>query len=91
MAVELAADELERVPARIAGRLWRAGRRTQVRRYVTAMVAALERKNGRTLTWQPGEGDPDRMQRLLVRRWAWIGSDDIRCYAIEPPALGTRC
>ena len=45
MAVELAADELERVPERIAGRSWRAEPRTQVRRYVTALAAA---RSGRT-------------------------------------------
>ena len=69
----MAADELERVPARIAA--GSDGRsRTQVRRYVTALALPGAEERG-TLTWQPGEVNPDRMQRLLVRR---LGLDGVR-------------
>jgi SRSO17 transposase len=88
VVVDLAVDELDRVHERIAGRFARAEPRARVRRYVSGLVAALERKNGRTLAEQAGEASPDGMQRLLRRAdWDVDGvRDDVRDYAIE--ALG---
>ena len=83
--VELAAGELDRLHERIAGRFARAEPRARVRRYVSGLVAGLERKNGWTLAEQAGELSPDGMQRLLRRAdWDVDGvRDDVRGYAIE--------
>jgi hypothetical protein len=43
--VDLVVDELDRVHERIAGRFARSEPRARVRRYVTGLVAGLERKN----------------------------------------------
>jgi hypothetical protein len=51
VVVELAADELDRVHERICGRFARAEPRARVRRYVSGLVAGLERKNGWTVSW----------------------------------------
>jgi SRSO17 transposase len=85
MIADLAAGELERVHARIAGRFARSEPRGRVREYVPGLVAGLERKNGWTLAEWAGEASPDGMQRLL--RWAdWDVDgvrDDLRDYVIE--------
>ncbi|MBP2365158.1 hypothetical protein JOF36_000854 [Pseudonocardia parietis] len=47
--------------------VWLAEPRVRMRRYVSGLVAGLERKNGWTLAEHVGEGSPDGMQRLL--RW----------------------
>jgi hypothetical protein len=70
VVVDLAVDELDRVHERISGRFGRAEPRARVRRYVSGLVARLERKNGWTLAEQAGEVSPDGMQRLL-RRADW--------------------
>ena len=83
--VDLAAGEMERMLEQIAGRFARAEPRARFRRYVSGLVAGLERKNGWTLAEQAGETVPDGMQRLL-RRADWdVGGvrDDVRGYAIE--------
>jgi len=82
MVVELAADELDRVHEQIAGRFTRTEPRARVRRYVSGLVAGLERKNGWTLAEQAGEVCPDGMQRLLRRAdWDVDGvRDDVRGY-----------
>jgi hypothetical protein len=45
VVVDLVATELDRVPARIAGRFTRSEPRGRVREYVSGLVAGLERKN----------------------------------------------
>jgi SRSO17 transposase len=83
MVVELAADELDRVHERIAGRFARASRGPWVRWYVSGLVAGLERKNGWTLAEQAGEVSPGGMQRLLRRAdWDVDGVRDVRGYVI---------
>jgi hypothetical protein len=63
MVLSLVADELDRLHERIAGRFSRAEPRARVRRYVSGMVAVVERKNGWTLAEQAGETCPDRLLR----------------------------
>ena len=67
MVTVLVADELDVVHERIAGRFARAEPRARVRRYVSGLVAGLERKNGWTLAEHAGDLSPDGMQRLLRR------------------------
>ena len=55
VVLDLVADELDRVHERIAGRFARAEPLARVRRYVSGLVAGLERKNGWTLAEQAGE------------------------------------
>jgi SRSO17 transposase len=85
VVLEMAAEELERLHERIAGRFARAEPRARVRRYVSGLVAGLERKNGWTLAEQAGELTPDGMQRLLRRAdWDVDGvRDDVRGYVVE--------
>jgi SRSO17 transposase len=84
MVVDLVADELDRVHERVAGRFAQAEPRARVRRYVSGLVAGLERKNGWSPAEQAGEVCPDGMQRLLRRAdWDVDGvRDDIRDYVI---------
>ena len=86
VVVELAAGELGQLVGQIADRFARAEPRARVRRYVSGLVAGLERKNGWTLAEQAGELSPDGMQRLLRRAdWDVDGvRDDVRGYV-------TRC
>jgi SRSO17 transposase len=90
MVAELAAAELDRVHGRIAGRFARAEPRTRVRKYVSGLVAGLERKHGWTRAERAGEVSPDGMQRLLRRAdWDIDGvRDDVRGYVVEQ--LGDR-
>ena len=85
MVVDVAAVELDRLHARVAGRFARAEPRARMRGYVVGLVAGLERKNGWTLAERAGEASPDGMQRLL--RWAdWDIDgvrDDVREYVVE--------
>ena len=85
MVVDLAAGELERALERISGRFARAEPRARVRRYVSGLVAGLERKNGWTLAEQAGETVPDGMQRLLRSADRDVGGvrNDVRGYAVE--------
>ena len=80
----LVAGELDRVHERIAGRFARAEPRARVRKYVSGLVAGLERKNGWKLAERAGEVSPDGMQRLLRRAdWDVDGvRDDVRDYVI---------
>jgi hypothetical protein len=82
--LDLVADELDRVHERIAGRFARAELRARGRRYVSGLVAGLERKNGWTLPEQAGAVCPDEMQRLLHRAdWDVDGvRDDVRGHEI---------
>ena len=94
MVVDIAAAELDRVHARIAGRFARAEPRARVREYLSGLVAGLERKNGWTLAERAGEVSPDGMQRLL-RDADWDTRevrDDVRDYVIEHPrGTGMGC
>jgi SRSO17 transposase len=85
VVLDLVADELNRLHGRIGGRFARAEPRARVRRYVSGLVAGLERKNGWTLAEQAGEVSPDGMQRLLRRAdWDVDGvRDDVRGYVAE--------
>src|SRR5215472_18552750 len=85
VVLDLVTDELDCVHERIAGRFARAEPRARVRRYVSGLVAGLERKNGWTLAEHAGDVSPDGMQRLLRRAdWDVDGvRDDIRGYVIE--------
>ena len=82
--VDVVAGELDRVHERIAGRFARAEPRARVRKYVSELVAGLERKNGWTLAERAAEVSPDGMQRLLRRAdWDVDGvRDDVRDYVI---------
>src|SRR6202035_920464 len=90
MMMDVVAAELDWAHERIAGRFTRAEPRTRVRKYLTGLVAGLERKNGWTLAEQAGEVVPDGMQRLLRRAdWDVDGvRDDIRGYVVDH--LGDR-
>jgi len=70
------------VHERIAGRFARAEPRARMRRYVSGLVAGLERKNGWTLAEHAGDVSPDGMQRLLrCADWDADGvRDDVRDY-----------
>jgi SRSO17 transposase len=90
VVVDVVAEELDRVHARIAGRFTRSEPRQRVREYVSGLVAGLERKNGWTLAEHAGALSPDGMQRLLRRAdWDIDGvREDLRDYVIEH--LGDR-
>ena len=83
--MDVVAAELDRVHERIAGWFGRAEPRARVRKYVSGLVAGLERKNGWTLAEWAGEVSPDGMQRLLRRAdWDVDGvRDDVRGYVAE--------
>ena len=84
--VDLAAAELDRLHERIAGRFGRAEPRARVRKYVSGLVAGLERKNGWTLAERAAEVSPDGMQRLL-RRADW-DVDGVRPQLLVPLDAG---
>jgi SRSO17 transposase len=85
VVTDLVADELDTVYELIAGRFGRSEPRARVRRYLSGLVAGLERKNGWTLAELAGEACPDGMQRLLRRAdWDVDGvRDDVRGYVID--------
>jgi len=56
---------LDTLHTRIAPRFRRAEARTRVRRYLTALLAPVERKNGWQLAEHLGEAGPQGVQRLL--------------------------
>jgi hypothetical protein len=56
---------LDAAHTRIAPRFARAEARTRVRRYLDALRAPVERKNGWQLTEHLGEAGPQGVQRLL--------------------------
>jgi hypothetical protein len=68
--VDLVAGELDQFLGQIADRFARAEPRARVRRYVSGLIAGLERKNGWTLAEQAGDLSPDGMQRQF-RRAGW--------------------
>jgi SRSO17 transposase len=78
-------DELGHLLGRVAGRFGRSEPRRRVHRYVSGLVAGLERKNGWTRAEHAGEVSPDGMQRLLRRAdWDIDGvRDDVRAYVVD--------
>ncbi len=56
---------LDALHTRIAPRFARAEARTRVRRYLDALLAPVERKNGWQLAEHLGEAGPQGVQRLL--------------------------
>ena len=59
------AATLDALHTRIASRFARAEARTRVRRYLSALLAPVERKNGWQLAEHLGEAGPQGVQRLL--------------------------
>ncbi len=77
VVLEMAAGELERLYKRISGRFARAEPRARVRRYVSGLVAGLERKNGWTLA------EPGRSRRQLGAH-AYAPADALAPAALTP-------
>ena len=84
VVVELAADELDRVLERIAGRFARAEPRARACRYVAGLTAGAGAEERVDAGREAGEASPDRMQRLLRRAdWDVDGvRDDVRSYVV---------
>lgn len=76
---------LDAVYARIAPRFRRAEARTRVRRYLDALSAPIERKNGWQLAEHLGETGPQGVQRLLnAADWgAEAVRDDLIAFVAE--------
>src|SRR5947209_3629197 len=76
---------LDAVHARIAPRFARAEARTRVRRYLEALLATVERKNGWQLAEHLGEAGPQGVQRLLNGAdWdAEAVRDDLIAFVVE--------
>src|SRR6516165_8520162 len=76
---------LDAVHTRIAPRFARSEARTRVRRYLDALLAPVERKNGWQLAEHLGEAGPQGVQRLLnAAHWdAEAVRDDLRGYVVE--------
>ncbi len=79
------AEELAKLHARIAPRFRRAEVRTRARRFLEALLAPVERKNGGPLAEELGERGPRGVQRLLGDA-DWDEEalrDDLRAYVTE--------
>lgn len=78
-------DDLAALHARIAPRFVRAEVRARVGRYLTGLLAPIERRNGWQLAEALGETGPDGVQRLLrTAQWdAEAVRDDLRAYVVE--------
>ena len=76
---------LDRLHARIAHRFHRPEVRRRARRYLTGLLASVERKNGWQLAEELGEPHPRGVQRLLdAAHWdADAVRDDLRAYVVE--------
>ena len=76
---------LEALHGRIAARFRRAEVRERARRYLGALLAPLERKNGWQVAEELGEAGPRGVQRLLSgAHWdAEAVRDDLRAYVVE--------
>ena len=76
---------LAELHARIAPRFWRPEVRERVGRYLTGLLARVERKNGWQLAEAMGEHQPRSVQRLLsAALWdADAVRDDLRTYVID--------
>src|SRR5947209_9585612 len=78
-------EELAKLHARIAPRFRRAEVRTRAQRFLEALLAPVERKNGWQLAEELGEPGPRGVQRLLADA-DWDEDavrDDLRAYLIE--------
>lgn len=83
--VELWAEGLAAVHARIASRFARSEPRERALEYVRGLLSPVERKNGWTLSERAGAANPDGMQRLLAAA-DWdvdLVRDDVRGYVVE--------
>ena len=79
------AEELAKLHARIEPRFRRAEVRTRAQRFLEALLARVERKNGWQLAEELGEPGPRGVQRLLADA-DWDEDavrDDLRAYLIE--------
>src|SRR5829696_7354016 len=78
-------DGLAALHARIAPRFRRPEVRARVGRYLSGLLAPVERRNGWQLAEAIGERTPDGVQRLLrTARWdAEAVRDDLRAYVVE--------
>ena len=65
VAGERAAATLTELHARLEPCFARPGPFTQARKYVSALMSDLPRKNGWTVAEHAGDATPDRTQRLL--------------------------
>ena len=77
--------ELAQVQARIGAHVRRAEVRSRVGRYLRALLAPVERKNGWQLAEELGEHDPHGVQRLLAEA-DWDEEavrDELRRYVVE--------
>jgi SRSO17 transposase len=83
--LQRAAAELAQVQARIGPRFRRAEARLRAGRFLQALLAPVERKNGWQLAEELGEQGPRGVQRLLGEAdWeAEAVRDDLRAYVIE--------
>ena len=76
VVVDLAVAELDRLHVRVAGRFARSEPRARSRKYVTGLVAGLERKNG----WVRHEAPCDRVEvrdlhrRAVAAAWLKLGA-----------------
>jgi SRSO17 transposase len=80
-----AAEALDEVHVRIGPRFRRAEVRKRVRRFLSGLLAPVERKNGWQLAEVLGERGPHGVQRLLAEAdWdAEAVRDDLRAYVLE--------
>src|SRR3954454_19290657 len=76
--------ELEALCERISPRFARVEVRQRLPRYLTGLLAPVERRNGWQLAEQAGECTPDGVQRLLnAAQWdAAAVRDDLREYVV---------
>src|SRR5437899_8765576 len=83
--LQSAAAELDQVQVRIGPRFRRAEARLRAGRFLQALLAPVERKNGWQLAEELGEQGPRGVQRLLGEA-SWDEEavrDDLRAYVIE--------
>jgi SRSO17 transposase len=78
-------EELKRLHTRISSRFRRPEVRDRARRYLVGLLGQVERRTGRQMAEQLGEGRADGVQRLLNKaRWdADALRDDLRDYVLE--------
>src|SRR5215218_7406437 len=83
--IEVWREELDALHARIAPHFARPEVRVRAGRYLTGLLAPIERRNGWQLAEALGERGPDGVQRLLrTAQWdAEAVRDDLRSYVVE--------
>ena len=90
-------EEFQEFFLRFSRRFGRVETRWQARKYLRALMAPLERRNGWTLAEQVGDGTPDSMQALLCS--PCFDRDKVRAKVTElatappppPPNDGIPC